>query len=306
MCLTPAPLATADAVGSLTLTTPASSVAMSPAVTLAVLAGALLHATWNAIAHGISDRLVGFTLIGLAQTVASAVVVLVTGLPTPAAWPFILASAGVHVVYQVMLMASYQLGQFSQVYPLARGTAPLVVTVVSIALLDQRLPPTQLVGVLVVSSGLISLVFLGGWPTRARLPALVAAIGTGLLIATYTLIDATGVRTTNVIGYTAWMFLLFGPVVPMVALAIRGRKLVPQLRPSLLTGLGGGVVSLAAYAVVLWALTRGVAAPIAALRETSIIFGALIGAVFFHERLGRGRALASVLVVAGIILINLA
>jgi drug/metabolite transporter (DMT)-like permease len=306
MCPAITPLAGASAVVFPASATSALSEAVSPTVTLAVLAGALLHASWNAIAHGISDRLVGFTLIGLAQAGVSGVVVVFTGLPTPQAWPFILASAGVHVLYLMTLMSSFELGQFSQVYPLARGTAPLVVTVVSITLLDQRLPPVQLVGVLVVSAGLMSLVFVGGRPTRAQLPALAAAICTGLLIATYTLIDAAGVQTTSVVGYTGWMFLLFGPVVALLGLAVRGRRLVRQTQPHLLTGLGGGVVSLAAYALVLWALTHGAAAPIAALRETSIIFGALIGAVFFHEPLGRGRAAAGVVVVAGIVLINLA
>jgi drug/metabolite transporter (DMT)-like permease len=274
-------------------------------VLIAVLGGAVLHAGWNAIAHGIADGLVGFTLIGLAHTGVSAVVVLVTGLPQPAAWPFIVASAGVHVVYQLTLMASYQLGEFSQVYPLARGTSPWLVAVISMTAFDQHLPLMQLAGILVISSGIISLVFVGGPPRRVQLPALVAACGTGVLIATYTLIDSVGVHTTQVLEYAGWLFLLEGPVVPLAALAIRRGSLLGQLRPSLLTGLVGGIVSLAAYGLVLWALTQGVAAPIAALRETSIIVGALIGATIFKERLGHLRAVASVAVVMGVVMINL-
>lgn len=274
-------------------------------VLLAVLGAAILHATWNAVAHGISDRLVGFTLIGLAYTGAGAVVVAFTGPPTAAGWPFILVSAGLHILYQLALMASYQLGEFGQVYPLARGTSPWVVALVSITVLDQRLPLPELLGVLVVSAGLISLVFVGGLPTHKELPALAAAFGTGLMIASYTVVDGVGVHATNVFAYAGWLFLLQGPAVPILALVRRGGRLATQLRRSLVTGPTGGLVSMAAYGLVLWAQTQGALAPIAALRETSIIFGGLIATLFFHERLGRGRTVAAVVVVAGIILINL-
>lgn len=282
-----------------------SAPTVSTPVLIAVLGAAVLHATWSAVAHGISDRLVGFTLIGLAYTGAGAVTVIITGGPSPQAWPFILASAGLHGVYQLALMASYQLGEFSQVYPLARGTSPWVVAVVSITVLDQRLPGWELLGVLVVSAGLISLVFVGGLPTRKEFPALAAAFGTGLLIASYTVVDGIGVHLTNVVGYAGWLFFLQGPAMPIVALARRRRALLRQLRRSVLTGPTGGLVSMAAYGLVLWAQTQGALAPIAALRETSIIFGGLIATVFFHERLGRGRTMAAVVVVAGIVLINL-
>lgn len=274
-------------------------------ILLAVLGAAVLHATWNAVAHGIGDRLIGFTLIGLTYTVIGAVVVDCTGFPSAQGWPFILASAGLHIVYELALMASYQLGQFSQVYPLARGTSPWVVAVLSITVLDQRLPAPELVGVLVISAGLISLVFLGGLPTRKELPALAASFGTGLMIASYTVVDGVGVHVSDVLGYTGWLFLLQGPAVPILALVLRRRSLFRQLRRSVVTGPTGGLVSMAAYGLILWAQTQGALAPIAALRETSIIFGGLIAALFFHERLGRERTVAAVVVVVGIVLINL-
>lgn len=274
-------------------------------VVVAVLAAALLHAAWNAIAHGMSDRLAGFTLIALSYTAICGVAVVFTGPPAAAAWPLILASAGVHVLYQVALMLSYRLGQFSQVYPLARGTAPWVVTVLSYVVLRQEISRWELAGVLVISAGLTGLVFIGGRPTRRQLPALVAAFGTGLMIATYTVIDGVGVHRTDVLTYAAWMFLLQGVAVALLALAVRGRALFCQLRVAPVPGLAGGTLSLIAYGIVLWAQTRGALAPIAALRETSIIFGALIGAIFLRESLGRGRALAGAVVLAGIVLINL-
>ena len=170
----------------------------------------MLHAVWNAVAHGASDRLVGFALIGVAYTVVGGVGALVLGLPPSAAWPFVLASALIHVVYTLLLWASYQLGEFSQVYPAARGTAPLVVAVIEVAL-GHVLPVLQLVGIVVISLGLISLALDGGGLSRAALPALGAAVATGICIAGYTVIDAGAVSTTPVPIYAAWMFLLQGP-----------------------------------------------------------------------------------------------
>jgi hypothetical protein len=172
------------------------------------LVAAVLHAVWNAVAHGLSDRLVGFALIGVAYTVVGGVGALVLGLPPSAAWPFVLASALIHVVYTMLLWASYQLGEFSQVYPV--GTAPLVVALVEVVL-GHVLPALQLVGIVVISLGLISLALDGGSLSRAALPALGAAVATGICIAGYTVIDAGAVSTTPVPIYAAWMFLLQGP-----------------------------------------------------------------------------------------------
>ncbi len=267
------------------------------------LVAAVLHAVWNAVAHGVSDRLVGFALIGVAYTVVGGVGALVLGLPPLAAWPFVLASALIHVIYTTLLWASYQLGEFSQVYPVARGTAPLVVAVIEVVL-GHVLPVLQLVGIVVISLGLISLALDGGL-SRAALPALGAAVATGICIAGYTVIDAGAVSTTPVLVYAAWMFLLQGPVMPLIALLRRGPRLRTQAWPVLIAGLGGGVVSLAAYGLVLVAQTSGATAAVAALRETSIVFGAVIGTVFFGERFGVGRVVASAVVALGIVVVNL-
>jgi len=277
---------------------------LSGGVLAITLFAALLHAVWNAIAHGFADRLVGFALIGVAYTVICGIGALVLGLPPSAAWPFILASALIHVIYTLLLWASYQLGEFSQVYPVARGTAPLVVAVIEIVL-GHALPVLQLVGIVVISLGLISLALDGGRLSRAALPALGAAVATGISIACYTVIDATAVSTFPVLVYATWMFLLQGPVMPLIALLRRGVDLGTQTRPALLVGLGGGVVSLAAYGLVLIAQTSGATAAVAALRETSIIIGAIIGTLFFKERFGVGRVIAAVVVVLGIILVDL-
>ncbi|HZZ49394.1 MAG TPA: EamA family transporter [Pseudonocardia sp.] len=272
-------------------------------IMLAVLGAAVLHALWNSIAHVISDRLVGFGLIGLANSVGGGAIAVFTGLPAPDAWPFLVASAVIHVAYNLALMASYRLGEFSQTYPIARGTSPWVVALASIYLLHRPLGLNQLLGVLTISVGLIGLVLAGGRLRVRQLPAIGAAVLTGLLIATYTVIDGLGVAATPVMGYIGWLFLLEGVPLALLAVLRRGRELGEPLRRYGWLGLLGGFISLAAYGIVLWAQTSGALAPIAALRESSIVFGALIGALFLGERLGARRSIAAAVVLVGIVLL---
>ncbi|MGW7005098.1 EamA family transporter [Streptomyces sp. NPDC054933] len=284
-----------------------SSSAGAAAVPAVVLAAAVLHAAWNGLAHGIRDKLVGFTLINLAYTGCAAVMVCLTPIPDAAAWPFIAASATLQVVYQVLLLRAYQLGDFGQMYPMARGTSPLLVAVVSITVLGQSLPAQDIVGVVVISCGLAGLALADGMPGRAQLPALAAALGTGVVIAAYTVVDGSGVRHSGTVtGYIAWLFLCQGPVLPLIAWARRGRSLVNQLRPVYGRGLTGGLLSLLAYGLVVWAQARGDLATIAALRETSIVIAALIGTLIFRERFGCRRMAASATVLAGIAVLELA
>jgi drug/metabolite transporter (DMT)-like permease len=278
---------------------------LSPVVIAAVLAAAVLHAAWNSIAHGIGDRLIGFALIGVVDVVGGGVLAAIAGPPPAGAWPYIVASAAVHVGYGLLLLASYQLGEFSQVYPLARGTAPPVVALVSVVLLDRPLPAQDLAGILAVSAGLIALVLVGGRPGHKELPAVAAAVATGLLIALYTVIDGLGVAEGPLLAYIGWMFLLQGPAFPVLAVLRRGRCLPALLRRHAVAGLAGGAISLAAYSIVLWAQTSGALAPIAALRESSIVFGALIGALFLGEPLGHRRAVAAAVVLAGVLALSL-
>jgi drug/metabolite transporter (DMT)-like permease len=285
--------------------TPPSAGSVELAVTGAVLVAAVLHAAWNALAHAIKDQLVGFTLMGLVDVVGAAMVLPLVTAPAPGSWPFVVASAALHSVYNVLLLRAYRIGEFNQVYPLARGTSPLVVAVVAVPVVGEHLAPVQLAGVVVVSVGLGSLVLVGGWPGRKQRAALVAAVATGVAIAAYTVLDGVGVRRSgSVLGYVGWLFLLQGPVLPLLALGQRGRRLAGQLRPHVAVGLVCGVLSLVAYGLVVWAQSRGALAAVAALRETSVIVGAVIGAVFFHERFGRSRLLATVLVATGIVLLN--
>jgi drug/metabolite transporter (DMT)-like permease len=287
------------------VTSPPTTPSLGPAMIAAVLAAAVLHAAWNAIAHGIGDRLIGFAMIGVVDLVGGGVLAALAGLPPAGAWPYIVASAAVHVGYNLLLLAGYQLGEFSQVYPLARGTAPPAVALAAVVLLGRPLPAQDLAGVLAVSAGLVALVLVGGRPGRGQLPAVATAVATGLLIALYTVIDGLGVAEAPLPAYIGWMFLLQGPALPALAVWRRGRRLPALLRRHALPGLGGGAISLAAYSIVLWAQTSGALAPIAALRECSIVFGALIGATFLGEPLGHRRAVAAAVVLAGVVALSL-
>jgi drug/metabolite transporter (DMT)-like permease len=275
---------------------------LSLTVTLVVLAAAVTHAAWNAIAHGIKDQTLAFALIGVGGIVTAIPLIVVTALPRSSSWPYLLGSVAIHVFYVLLLMQCYRLGEFSQVYPLARGVSPLVVTILAAVFVHEHLALPQIGGVVIVSAGLAFLVFAGRRPGRG---AFLAAVGTGLTIAAYTTVDGVGVRLSHSpAGYICWLILLESLCVPMFALARRRDVLLKQPRRILLSGLAAGALSVLAYGLVLWAQTRGALAPIAALRETSVIFGAIIGTLVFRERFGRARITATVLVVAGIVLLN--
>jgi drug/metabolite transporter (DMT)-like permease len=279
---------------------------MPGGVVAVVLLAALLHATWNALAHAVPDRLVGFALIASAYLVAGGAMAATAPLPAAGAWVYLVASVLLHVLYNLLLMRSFMLGDFGQVYPLARGTAVAVVAVLATVAVGEPMPAVRLAGVVLVCLGLTALVAPGGRTVRAELPAVVAALGTGVMIAGYTTVDGVGVRTSgSVLGYTGWLFLLQGVALPAIAYARRGRDLARQARPHLLAGLAGGVLSLAAYGLVLWAQTRAPLAPVAALRETSSLMGAIIAAVVFKESFGPRRVVAAVVVTVGVVLTNL-
>jgi drug/metabolite transporter (DMT)-like permease len=279
------------------------SAALPLTVALVVLAAAVTHATWNAIAHGIKDQTLAFALIGVGGIVVAIPLIIVAAMPAPASWPYLLGSVGIHVFYNLLLMRCYRFGEFGQVYPLARGISPLVVTILAAVFVHEVPAPAQVAGVLVVSGGLAVLVFAGRRPGRA---AFLAAVGTGLTIAAYTTVDGVGVRlSASTVGYIGWLMLLESLCVPMFALARRRSVIASQPPRILLSGLGAGALSVLAYGLVLWAQTRGALAPIAALRETSVIFGAIIGTLVFREPFGRSRIAATILVVGGIVLLNL-
>ncbi|MER0446253.1 EamA family transporter [Streptomyces sp. Edi4] len=274
---------------------------MTVTVTCAVLLAAVTHAGWNALAHHLKDQLLSFTLIGGGGALIGLLALPFVPLPAAGAWPYLVVSAALHVVYMLLLMRSFTLGDFGQMYPIARGTAPLVVTVLAALFVHETPNAWQAAGVAVSCAGLVGVALWGLRGSRPHWAAILAALATGLAIAGYTVVDGVGVRASgSSFGYIACLMLLQGLVIPACARYTRGPALAAQLRPFAARGLLGAALSVCAYALVLWAQTRAPLAPVAALRESSIIVGAAIGAVFFKERFGAPRIAAAGLLVVGI------
>lgn len=282
-----------------------SSPHLTPAVIAIVIGAGALHACWNAIAKQVSDRLMAFAWIGTAATITGAVVLCFTGLPFRTAIPFAIASAVIHVAYNLALMNSYRLGAFNQVYPIARGTSPLLVAVGAFFLAGERLSGPALLGIATLAAGLMSLALSGSRLTRHDAPAVWAAVLTGVTIAGYTVVDGLGVRHAHgPWAYTALLFLLQGPPMILVA-AIRRPASAWADREAMSRGLLAGLLSVAAYGIVLWAQTKAPLAEVAAIRETSVVFAALIGLVALDEDFGKRRVVAAAVIAAGIVLIGL-
>jgi drug/metabolite transporter (DMT)-like permease len=278
---------------------------LTPLVVVIVIGAGALHATWNAIAKQVDDRLMAFAWIGVASTVGGGLGLVVTGLPYRAAIGFAITSAIIHVGYDLALMNSYRLGAFSQTYPIARGTSPLVVAVGAYFLANEHLSAAALLGVVTLAVGLISLAFSAGRLSRQDLPAVGAAILTGLTIAAYTIVDGLGVRRAHdPWAYVALLFLLQGPALTVTA-AVRRPASAWRVTSTMSRGLLAGILCVLAYGIVLWAQTQAPLAEVAAIRETSVVFAALIGVAALGEAFGRRRVAAAVVIATGIVLISL-
>lgn len=264
-----------------------------------VLFAAALHATWNAVVKSVADRLALMAVMAVSIVAICVPMALLVKAPSSSAWPEIAGSMLLHTIYNLMLIETYRHGEYNQVYPVARGIAPPTVAVASVLVVGETLSVLQAAGVLIVSAGLMVLAH-GSRHEPKR--ALAFAVGTGLLIATYTVVDGVGVRHSHsVLGYTSWVFIAEG--VMMVGALLVGTRLRAERavfnRRLVKRGAIAGVLSLIAYGLVLWAQTRGALAVVAALRETSVVFAAVIGALVFRERLPHRRILASALIAAG-------
>lgn len=265
----------------------------------------MLHACWNAIAKAVEDRVVIFAWIGVFLLAIGAIGLLFTGFPVRQAVPYAVASSVIHIAYDLALMNAYRRGPFNQMYPVARGTAPLLVALGAAIFVGEDPSGFALAGIIVLCGGLMSLALSSGRLVRGEMPALGAALLTGLTIACYTLVDGLGVRESHhPFSYMALLFLLQGPVFLVIAARQRSTAIWRSGRIAAL-GLIAGVLTAVAYGAVLWAQARAPLAQVAALRETGVVSAAIVGALFFKEGFGYRRLIAAVLVAGGIVLISL-
>lgn len=279
---------------------------MSAIVFAAVLCGAALHATWNAIVKGGSDKLLSTVLVAACSGLIALVALPFLPLPARASWPYLAASAILQTLYFALVAAAYRATDMSRAYPLMRGLAPTLVALFGAAFLGQHLPAAGWIGVALVSTGVFAMAFafVGQVPGDWR--GTVFALTNAAVIAAYTLVDGAGVRVSGApVAYSMWLFLLATPLVAW-ALVARRAAFLAYARANLWRGMLGGLGNLGSYGIALWAMTRAPVAMVAALRETSILFGLAIASLVLGERIGRARIAAAALIVFGAITLRLA
>ncbi len=271
-------------------------------VTLMVLLAAVLHASWNAMLRAGADKLWSMTIMCVAIAIICAATAPFVSMPAPASWGYAILSALLHVGYNLFLVRAYRSGDLGQTYPIARGSSPILVSAGAASFAHELPDPVSMVGVLLVCGGIISLAFQG---RRFGREASLYALGTGCFIGAYSVTDGIGVRLSGTpVGYTIWMCLLWGIMAPLIyAIARDWRSLFRDPRDTLVAA-GGGAVSLVAYGIIIFAMSLGPMGPVSALRETSVVFAALIGRFFLHERLTAYRLAACVVVAIGAVCIG--
>ncbi|MGD9476932.1 EamA family transporter [Shinella sp. G-2] len=270
-----------------------------------VLFGAALHATWNAIVKAGSDKSLDAAMVALGAGAVGLAFLPFVPLPKPEAWPFILVSAVLQFAYFQLVAGAYRAGDIGLVYPLMRGTAPLLVAMTSGVVLGEHLTATALAGVLVISAGVLTLAFESRHGGRH---AILLALANAIVIATYTFVDGAGARISgNAVSYTLWMALLPPVLLFGWAISRRGTRTVwNHVRRNWARGLFGGAGSIASYGLALWAMTKAPVATVAALRETAILFALLISVFILKEKASIWRYIAGAVIACGVLVLKLA
>jgi drug/metabolite transporter (DMT)-like permease len=280
---------------------------MDTFVFVAVLFAAACHAGWNAAIKGGLDPLTTTALISIGAAIVSGLALPFVGVPTMAAWPWCAASVLIHLFYFAALIESYRAGDMGQVYPIARGSAPLMTATVTTLFIGERLGLLGWCGISLLVSGVVLLSLRGG-RDLAKLDrrAVGFALFTAVTICAYSVVDGVGARLAgSANAYSAALFVGIGPVMAIYALARRGREVIPAMGRHWVIGLAGGALQVGSYGIAIWAMTVAPIAIVAALRETSVLFGAAIAVVFLGEPLRASRLVAALMIVAGLTLIRL-
>lgn len=276
-------------------------------VFLAVVAAAALHAGWNALLKLNLEPLVAISLISVACGIVALPLVPFVALPHPASWPFVLASLGLHVVYYLALAQAYRHGDLGQVYPIARGAAPLQTALGAGLVASEALSGPAWAGLLVLTSGIMLMSLAGGRSIRVvNWRGVGFALLTASAIAAYSLVDGVGARLAGTaISYIVWLLLLDGLMMLVFGLWLRGGAFIRAFAGSWPVVMVGGAMSSAAYGIVIWAMTVAPIALVAALRETSVLFAAMISVALLGEPLRAARVAAVALAFVGVVLIRM-
>jgi drug/metabolite transporter (DMT)-like permease len=280
---------------------------MDSFVFAAVLFAALCHAGWNAAVKRGLDPLVTTVLISVGAALVGLAMLPFTGWPASAAWPWVIASVLIHIVYFAALIESYAAGDMGLVYPLARGSAPLMTAIGAAVWLNEHIGLLGWLGIAVLAAGVL-LLSLRGSRDLAKLDqrAIRFALLTAVTICAYTLVDGVGARAAgNAHAYTAAIFVGIGVAMAIYALVRRGGEVFPLMMQHWRLGAGGGVMQVTSYGIAIWAMTVAPIALVGALRETSVLFGTILAVVFLKEPLLMPRVAAALLIVCGLVMIRL-
>ena len=297
---------------------------MEPVVVVVVLVAAVMHAAWNTFVKIGEDRVLTMSMVLAVGGLLGGLLIFPNAPPAPESWKFIALSAAIHTAYFCLLVVSYRVGDLSHAYPLARGSAPLMVAVGAALFADELLSPGEIAGIAVISAGILSLLMSRRYGLGAGWRSIVYPLATGATIAGYTVTDGLGVRASGSPGgYIGWLFVI--EPLPFLAVVALGWLFVIEPLPFLAVvaltrrrdfgsyierywkpGVAGGALSFGAYALVIWALGLGAMAQVAALRETSVVIAAVIGTRLLGESFGYRRVVSAMIVAAGVVLLRVA
>lgn len=278
---------------------------MSTTVFVAVIAAAVLHAVWNALAKGGPDKHLSMAAIVLGHSPIALAVLPFVPSPAPESWPYLVAGIALHVGYQLFLLASYRIGDLTQVYPIARGTAPLLVAGVSTVFLGVKLTTLEIAAVLTIGIGIMSLSFVRQRDGLRNHRAGMLAFLTGCFIAAYSLVDGTGARLAGTaLGFYGWLAIGNAIVFAAFTAIMRPGILGSIHRTAKQTFVFGGSASFLAYALVIWAFTQAPIPLVTALRETSVVFALIIGVWFLKEKLDLAKVLSTFVTLLGAALLR--
>jgi drug/metabolite transporter (DMT)-like permease len=280
---------------------------VSPAVFAAVLFGAACHAGWNAAIKVGLDTVLTTSLIAIGAGAVALALLPFVGLPPAPAWRYVVASVVVHLLYFIGLSESYRVGDLGQVYPLARGTAPLMTAALSLPLLGEALGPAVWSGIVALAAGVLLLSARGGRElARFDRHATGLALFTAVTICAYSLVDGVGARLAgSALAYTASLFVGNGITLAAYMIVRRRKEALSALAGHWKTGLAGGALQLISYGIAIWAMTVAPIAVVAAVRETSVLFGSVFAIVILKEPVRRMRIVAALMIVSGLMLIRL-
>ena len=278
---------------------------MTVFVFCAILGAAFLHASWNAIIKNSADKIKSMLVLTIMHGILGVFVAFFVEFPKLEVWPWLITSAIFHVIYQGCLALAYNSGDLSRVYPIARGTAPILVLLIFYFIIETSMTHTEILGVLLLSFGVIGLA-QGSFSNRENLILLPFTLGAAIGTAGYTIFDGIGSRiSANPLSYISWLFITTVPIFFSVTFIFKGLKIFKIERTTWKVGSVAGIFSFGSYWVAIWAMTQAPIPLVAALRETSILFAVLIGTIIFKDKTNTKKIIAAALILCGIIIVRL-